>query len=121
MSLPKSLRRRGLAGGATAFLGAALLGLGLSELVSNGITLVGAGALLVFVGVSILAPLMAKPVAAFVGWPLPRLFGVPGQLARDNTRRQPRRTLAVVAGVVAAIGPARTASRLNILDAIAYE
>ena len=99
----KSLRRRGLAGGATAFLGAALLGLGLSEVVSNGITLVGAGALLVFVGVSILAPLMAKPVAAFVGWPLPRLFGVPGQLARDNTRRQPRRTAATASALMVGV------------------
>lgn len=99
----KSLRRRGLAGGSTAFVGAAILGLGLSEAISNGIVLVGAGALLVFVGVSILAPLMARPVAAFVGWPLPRLFGVPGQLARDNTRRQPRRTAATASALMVGV------------------
>jgi putative ABC transport system permease protein len=29
--------------------------------------------------------------------------------------------LAIVAGVIAAIGPARRASRLDVLDALAYE
>ena len=53
-----------------------------------------------FIGVSILAPFAAKPVANFVGAPLPRLFGISGQLARENTKRKPRRTASTASALM---------------------
>ena len=100
---PRSLRRRAIAGVTVSAAGASLMALGLSEAVGNGIAWVGAGALGVFLGISVLAPLMARPIATVVGWPLPRLFGVPGQLATDNARRQPRRTAATASALMVGV------------------
>ncbi len=97
---PKSLRRRAFVGLTLTTASAALLALGLSENVGNGIAWVGGGALGVFLGVSVLAPLIARPVARILGWPLEKLFGIPGKLARDNTRRQPRRTAATASALM---------------------
>ncbi|WP_433218448.1 ABC transporter permease [Microtetraspora malaysiensis] len=56
-----------------------------------------------FLGVLILAPLIVKPLSAFIGWLPARLFGVPGKLAVDNSRRNPKRaattTVALTIGV----------------------
>lgn len=87
----RDLHRRAIAGVVVSALGLAALGLGLLVSVANAIAYVGAGALIFFLGVSILAPLAARPVASVLGWPLPRMFGVTGSLAQENTRRQPRR------------------------------
>ena len=97
---PTSLRRRATTGLALTVLGGAVLALGLSEIVSSGIVFVGIGALGVFLGVSVLSPLFAQPVARVLGWPLAKLFGVPGKLAQDNTRRQPRRTAATASALM---------------------
>jgi len=69
--------------------GALLLGGGLA---GNGdVAMVGAGGLLVFVGVALLSPRfvpgLAKVLGAVVAW-----RGVTGRLARENARRQPGRT-----------------------------
>lgn len=61
----------------------------------------GGGALAVFLGVAALSTAIARPVSLALGWPLARLFKVPGHLARNNAARLPRRT-------------ARTASALMI-------
>lgn len=95
-----SLRRRAIIGISVTGLGIAGLMVGLVWL---GITWVGAGALLLFLGVAILAPLVARPAGSFLGWPLPRLFGVPGLLAKENTRRQPRRTAATASALMIGI------------------
>ena len=65
------------------------------------IVLAGGGALAIFLGVSSLSSAVARPVSRFIGAPIRRAFGVPGQLAVDNAGRSPRRT-------------ARTASALMI-------
>lgn len=95
-----SLRRRAIIGVLVTFLGVAGLVVGLVWL---GITWVGAGALFLFLGVAILAPLVARPAGSFLGWPLPRLFGLPGLLAKENTRRQPRRTAATASALMIGI------------------
>ncbi len=102
MSAPtrKSLTNRAIWGTAVTALGVIALGIGLFTSIDNAIWFVAVGALTVFVGVSILAPLAAGPVTAFIGWPLPRLFGVPGDLARQNTRRQPRRTASTASALM---------------------
>jgi putative ABC transport system permease protein len=87
----KDLRNRAIAGLVVSGLGLAALAVGLLASVSNAIAYVGAGALIFFLGISILAPLAAGPVATVLGWPLPKMFGVTGSLAQENTRRQPRR------------------------------
>ncbi len=95
-----SLRNRAIIGSSVTGLGVAGLVVGLVWL---GITWVGAGALLLFLGVAILAPLVARPAGSFLGWPLPRLFGLPGLLAKENTRRQPRRTAATASALMIGI------------------
>jgi putative ABC transport system permease protein len=91
----QSVRRVVVGAGVTAF-GAATLVVGLG----CEIALVGAGALAMFIGVSVLAPVLVRPFAAVLGVPL-RLRGVTGELASRNAVRNPQRT-------------ARTASSLMI-------
>ncbi|MEU8270355.1 FtsX-like permease family protein [Sphaerisporangium sp. NPDC049002] len=65
--------------------------------------IVMAGGVLTFCAVLILGPVIVKPLSAFAGWAPARLFGVPGKLAMDNSRRNPRRsattTVALTIGV----------------------
>ena len=96
----KSLRTRAIWGVVITVVGHIGLGIGLFTGVDNAIWFVAIGALLAFLGVSILAPLIARPVAAVIGWPLPHLFGVPGDLAVQNTRRQPRRTASTASALM---------------------
>jgi putative ABC transport system permease protein len=70
-------------------LGAAGFAAGLS---GSGVLWVGIGALLVFVGVFALSPLIARPVARVLGWPATRISGVTGVVARENAVRNPKRT-----------------------------
>jgi putative ABC transport system permease protein len=84
-------------------LGVALLLVGLFASVDTAIAYVGAGAAIAFIGVSVLAPLAARPLAEVIGWPLPRLFGVSGQLAKENTKRQPRRTASTASALMVGV------------------
>jgi putative ABC transport system permease protein len=54
--------------------------------------LAGTGALLLFLGIASLSSTVAGPVTRMIGWPVAKLFKVPGVLARDNVARSPRRT-----------------------------
>jgi putative ABC transport system permease protein len=65
---------------------------------------IAAGALIIFVGVTILGPLIARPAARLIGWPLPRLIGVTGRLARENAMRNPKRTSATAAALMIGVG-----------------
>jgi putative ABC transport system permease protein len=82
-------RRRFWWGGSVALLGGAALGLGLAE---PAIQLVGVGAVGLFVGVSMLAPAVARPFSSVIGRPLAATMGVAGKLGRENSMRSPRRT-----------------------------
>ena len=62
--------------------------------VGAGAGAVGLGALGVFLGVAMLGPVIARRFSRIVGWPLPRLRGMAGTLARENAMRNPRRTAA---------------------------
>src|SRR6516165_8931787 len=83
--------RRVLFGVATAVLGGVLIAHGLSGASVNA---VGLGALAVFAGIVMLGPTIARRFSRIVGWPLPRVRGVAGNLARENAMRNPRRTAA---------------------------
>ncbi|KAA9374033.1 FtsX-like permease family protein [Microbispora cellulosiformans] len=62
-----------------------------------------AGGVLVFFAVLVLGPVIVRPLSGLAGWIPARLFGVPGRLAVDNSRRNPRRaattTVALTVGV----------------------
>ena len=100
----RSLQTRAIAGLVITGLGVVLLLVGLFASVDTAIAYVGAGAAIAFIGVSVLAPLAARPLAEVIGWPLPRLFGVSGQLAKENTKRQPRRTASTASALMVGIG-----------------
>ncbi|MCW2600734.1 MAG: hypothetical protein JWM02_2563 [Frankiales bacterium] len=92
----RSLVRRTVIGAIILGLGGAALAAGLN---GAGIQLVGLGAALSFLGVTVLSPLVARPVVGLLGWPFARL-GVPGRLGRGNAMRSPRRTSATAAALM---------------------
>ncbi|AEH09635.1 MULTISPECIES: ABC transporter permease [Protofrankia] len=97
----RSLRIRGVAGGALALIGAALLVLGLTTASGKGAAaVVGIGAGLAFLGVSTLSPLLARPVTRVIGSPLPALFGATGRLGRENAMRNPRRSASTASALM---------------------
>jgi putative ABC transport system permease protein len=61
--------------------------------------LVGGGAVATLFGVSMFSPRLVRPLASLIGWPLERLRGLTGRLARENAVRKPGRT-AVTAGAL---------------------
>jgi putative ABC transport system permease protein len=61
--------------------------------------LAGGGAVATLFGVSMFSPRLVRPLASFIGWPLERLRGITGRLARENAVRKPGRT-AVTAGAL---------------------
>jgi putative ABC transport system permease protein len=77
----------------------------------------GGGALVLFVGVASLSSTVAGPVSRVIGWPVQKLFKVPGTLARENVARSPRRTAssasALMIGVALVSGAAVFASSLR--------
>jgi putative ABC transport system permease protein len=77
-----------------------VIGLGLLALVfglfgadgSAAASLLGLGVIVMMFGVALLAPVLVRPLARFIGLPLERVQGMPGRLARENAERQPQRT-----------------------------
>src|SRR3954471_9934692 len=103
-------RKRGKIGWAftiiTCVLGIALVslgvfgsGMGATEVLS----LMGAGSLLLFIGVALVAPQIAKPMASFIGRLSARVGGSSGRLARDNAMRNPHRTATTAAALMIGI------------------
>ena len=91
--------RRALVGTAVTAAGVAALLAGL-----NGtIELVGVGALVTFVGVAVLGPVLARPVAKLLGIPL-RMRGLSGELATRNATRNPNRTARTAASLMIGVG-----------------
>ncbi len=94
-----SLRRRATVGGITLAVGVALIVNGLfGDVIDlgpiNELTAVAVGALVVFIGISILSALFVKPLANWIGWPMRRLGKITGKLAQENATRRPRRAAA---------------------------
>jgi putative ABC transport system permease protein len=97
-------RKRVFAGLGITALGAALLMLGLFGNANNALSIVGLGALVTFLGVAVMGPMLARPVGRFLGAPLPRLRGVPGKLGRENAIRNPKRTASTAAALMIGLG-----------------
>jgi putative ABC transport system permease protein len=84
-------------------VGVAALLFGLFADVENGIGLVGFGAVVIFVGVALLGPVIARPVSRALGWPLQRIKGTTGELARENASRNPKRTASTAAALMVGV------------------
>src|SRR4051794_31728594 len=93
-----SSRRRVVIGVGMAAFGAVAMGVGLFG--GAGVPMVALGTLLVFLGVAILGPVLARPISWVIGSPLPRLKGMSGTLARENAMRNPKRTSATAAALM---------------------
>ncbi len=85
----ESSRRRIVIGSVVAVLSIAALTLGLTK---PAIQLVGVGAIAIFIGIGMLAPVVARPMASILGRPLARTLSMAGKLGRENSMRSPRRT-----------------------------
>jgi putative ABC transport system permease protein len=83
------VRRALLQGGLLVALGVAAFVIGLS---GAHVMWIGIGALLVFLGVFTLGPLLARAAARVLGAPVARATGVTGAIARQNAMRNPKRT-----------------------------
>jgi putative ABC transport system permease protein len=91
-----------VAGGLLALFGAGLMVYALLAVSnsSSALSLLGIGTVLVFVGVAMLSPLLVPPIARTASWPIVRLRGLTGQLARENTMRNPGRTAVTAAALM---------------------
>jgi putative ABC transport system permease protein len=96
----ESSRRRIVVGSLFELIGIAVLVIGLSK---PAIQLVGLGAFAVFIGIGMLAPTVARPMASVIGRPLGRLFGISGKLGRENSMRSPRRTAQTASALLVGI------------------
>ena len=98
---PNSGRRRYIWGGVLAGAGLVALFIGLfgDQSGDNGAILVGVAALLVFIGVAMLSPLVARPAARVLAYPAERIKSVTGMLAQQNAMRSPRRTASTAAAL----------------------
>lgn len=95
VALPqRGLRVRAIVGIVIAIAGAVFMGLGLTGTggTTETLSLLGIGVLLVWLAAATLAAVIGSPaVKALAGW-YPKVFGVAGRMARENPRRNPRRT-----------------------------
>jgi putative ABC transport system permease protein len=91
-----------------AVIGTAVFGLGIAGLIAGvddrNIKVVGLGSAAVFVGVSVLGPVLARPVAFVVGYPLAKLRRMSGVIARENAMRNPKRTARTAASLMIGVG-----------------
>jgi len=117
------LAARVLGGVGTSAIGAAVLGTGLFASVPARVAFVGGGAAVLFVGLALLGPLVARPASAAIGAPL-AWRSVPGTLARHNALRNPARTsatasaLMVGVAVVALMNVVAASTKASINDVV---
>jgi putative ABC transport system permease protein len=97
---PNRARGRVVRGVAMTAAGAALIGAGLFGHSHHALWDVGIGGLVLFVGVAMLAPLLARPASRILGAPAATIGGIAGQLGRGNAMRNPRRTSATAASLM---------------------
>ena len=104
--VPTPSRRRRLVYLAFSILLAALgLGMVLIGLFGNADAgaaagLMGGGAVVIVIAVSLFSPRLVPPLAAVAGWPLERLRRLLGRLARENAQRNPSRTAVTAAALM---------------------
>jgi putative ABC transport system permease protein len=103
MTSGHGLTRSAVIGSVVWAAGSAALAYGLFGQPKNGVWYVGAGAALTLVGVAMLSPLAARPVAGKIGAPFRRL-SVSASIGRGNAMRNPRRTASTAAALMIGLG-----------------
>ena len=99
VSIPESSMHRRLLGGvALTVIGAGLMIWALAF--DGGLQPLGGGVLAVFIGVALLSPVISRPIVAVIAGGYPRMFGTVGLLAKENARRNPRRTAATASALM---------------------
>jgi putative ABC transport system permease protein len=105
-ALPESRRRGRITAVIAALLGIgglAMLLIGLfGDLESSGSAagLMGAGSAAILFSTSLYSPRLVKPLASIAGWPMERVRGLTGRLARENAMRKPGRTAVTSAALM---------------------
>jgi putative ABC transport system permease protein len=97
---PTSGRRRYLWGGLLAVVGLVALFYGLFGGSGSAAEMVGIAGALVFIGVAMLSPLIARPVTRFLTLPAEWTNRITGLLAQKNAMRNPRRTSSTAAALM---------------------
>jgi putative ABC transport system permease protein len=117
----RSLVRRTSVGAVILLLGVLSLAWGLSQ---SSLPLLGVGAVLSFVGVTVVSPVFARPVVGALATPFSRL-GISGSLGRGNAMRSPRRTATTAAALmiglalVAAISTLGSSAKKSVVKTVA--
>jgi putative ABC transport system permease protein len=93
-------RLRTMVGGTITAVGVGVLLIGLFGGPDNPLYYVGGGAVVILLGVGALGPLIARPLARVIGWPIDRGLRLPGRLARQNAMRNPKRTAATASALM---------------------
>lgn len=109
-----------------AVAGLAAIGGGLfaTDSIEGALQLIGLGLLGLFAAGILVAARIVRPVAALVGWPIERLRGVTGQLARENSVREASRTarsaaaLLIGVALIAFVGVFSAAVQRSFADAV---
>ena len=103
-SLPESrFAKHRTKGSATATLlgfASLIFGLFVAKGTAAVLAWMGVGALLIFIGISLLSSRIVPRLATWLGWPATRLAGVVGRLARENSRRNPQRTASTASALM---------------------
>jgi putative ABC transport system permease protein len=95
---------RRAAGLVIGITGVALVVGGLAAGGDDQLRLVGPGAVLTVIAFIVSGPVVAPAVSRIVGWPIARMRGITGELARENSVRSPRRTAASAAALMIGVG-----------------
>jgi len=96
----KGLRVRNVVGGALTLIGAVAFFVGLFAGLPRPYIYVGAGAVLLILGATLLSAQVLVPLAYGLRSVLTRWFGIDGKLASNNIRREPRRSANTAAALM---------------------
>ncbi len=92
-----SVRRRVIGSAVCVVIGVAAV---IRVLAGGQSILLAVGVVSLFAALLLLGPVLAKPIARFIGAPVQRVRGVTGTMARGNVQRNPRRTARTAAPVL---------------------
>ena len=92
-----SVRRRLIWAAVMAVIGVAAI---IAVINGADAVLLAVGVIGLFAALLLLGPVLAKPMARFIGAPVQRLRGITGTMARGNVQRNPRRTARTAAPVL---------------------
>ncbi len=95
-------RRKTVVAAILVVAGVVLLPLGLFATTdfSSALPILGLGLVLLFIGLAMVGDRFVGPLVSFLGWPIEKLRGVTGRLARENAQRQPGRTATTAAALM---------------------